>query len=28
MIEIWKKKISSFFWLDDCAGGICIRERQ
>lgn len=27
-INIWKKKLSSFFWLDDCAGGICIRERK
>jgi len=22
----WKKKIASFFWLDDCAGGLCIRD--
>jgi hypothetical protein len=27
-LEIMKKKISSFFWLDNCAGGICIRERK
>lgn len=24
----WKKKLASFFWLDDCAGGICTRERK
>ena len=28
ILEIWKKKIASYFWLDDCAGGIYIRERK
>jgi ADP-ribose pyrophosphatase YjhB (NUDIX family) len=27
-LEVWKKKIASFFWLDDCAGGISLRERK
>ncbi|MBP6921608.1 NUDIX domain-containing protein [Candidatus Gracilibacteria bacterium] len=27
-LEVWKKKIASLFWLDDCAGGIYIRERR
>lgn len=28
LFEQWKKFIASFFWLDPCAGGICIRERK
>lgn len=28
IMKAWKRKISSFFWLNDCAGGICIRERK
>lgn len=27
-IAMWKKQIASLFWLDDCAGGICLRERK
>lgn len=28
LFEQWKKFIASFFWLDPCAGGICIRDRR
>lgn len=28
LFETWKKLIASFFWLEPCAGGICIRNRK
>ena len=27
-LELWKKRIASFVWLDPCAGWICLRERK
>lgn len=27
-LNLWKKKMASLFWLDDCAWGICLRERK
>ncbi len=26
--ELLKKRLASYLWLDQCAGGICIRERK
>lgn len=28
LFERWKKFLASIFWLDPCAGGICLRERN